>query len=95
MKKRIGPQKAKVITFGMYAIPYKVRRARCSDGRRRTVYLDMNATSGLPGKVQVYQRASGDQPGRVVTISGFVESGQDGDLEFHAYKFRKNGHILP
>lgn len=81
--------KGKIIHYGPWQIPIAAKHVMCSDGRRRYVRLTSEPDTffSIPGTVQVKGKS----------VSGFI-SARDGDpedLEFHAYTYRKNGHLLP
>lgn len=63
-----------------------VRKALCSDGKRRYVRITSEPDTffSVPGSVKVKGR----------TVSGFVTC-DDGDYKFHASQKGKNGGLLP
>ncbi len=82
---------AQMVTRGWWQRPFKVLRALCSDGARRTAWISGEADTffSIPAKVKVGNK----------TVSGFVTSCEgpecQQDYEFIAYTYGKNGHILP
>lgn len=74
--------------LGPWRIAVSTTNVLCSDGKRRTVrYVGEPDTFFThPCRVSVKGK----------TVSGFVsyDYGTDG-LVFHAYQYRKNGHLLP
>lgn len=81
---------ARMVRRGMWQQPWKVLRALCQDGKRRTAWISGEADTyfSIPARVKVHGR----------TVSGFVTGREAGegeqDYEFIAYTYGKNGFLL-
>ena len=86
---------AQMHTFGHWRQPWKVTKALCSDGVRRTAWItgEHDTSFSLPARVKVKGK----------TVSGFVSGdhwhlggGRYGfDYQFRAYPTGKNAALLP
>jgi hypothetical protein len=82
---------AQLITWGVWQTPWKVIRALCSDGKRRTAWIKSEPDTyfSIPACVKVQGK----------TVSGFVTGCEtedyQQDYEFIAYTYGKNGGLLP
>jgi hypothetical protein len=75
-----------VLSCGPWAQLIGVKNCMCSDGKARTVSRMAEADTffSMPGSVKV----------RGKSVRGFVSCDDQG-YTFHAYKYRKNGNLLP
>ena len=87
-----APTRARMICLGPWQVPWKVTKALCSDGVRRTAWITADAATffSIPARVKVKGK----------TVSGFVTSVPGGyesedDYAFTAYEYGKNGRLLP
>lgn len=88
MDRKSDPDKAKIFYVGHWQIPVKAINVLCGDGVRRTVTLN-RLDDGSHGFVRVYR------DGKSFTVRGYIATNSDGDIFFHPYQYRKNGHVLP
>jgi hypothetical protein len=81
---------ARMIYQGAWVRPWKVTKALCADGVRRTAWIAGEADTffSIPARVKVKGK----------TVAGFVtgRDREDGvkDFEFVAYQYRKNAPLL-
>lgn len=77
----------KIVRWGPWQIATAARHVLCSDGRRRYARLTGEPDSYyiIPAVVQVQGKS----------VTGFIAAQGDGDILFHAYQNKKNGHLLP
>lgn len=75
---------------GSWQTPLKGRRVLCSDGKRRNAHAlkQPDTCFSMPATVQVKGK----------TVTGYltgVETNGHPDVEFRAYRYGKNGGLLP
>jgi hypothetical protein len=79
--------RAQVETRGPWGVIVRVRGVLCSDGKRRTAYNVREPDTFF----------SAPAPATVggATVTGYITPAEDEDIEFRAYRYGKNGHLLP